>query len=1036
MRKFDYVIRAEHKLAEHWINTDPRRFAILPTGDRKAFERAVADVEDLVDRFNKATSSDDKADFIGRLLDLHRRGAVLWPMGAFFNHSVLGAVDTRRVEKDLRSSGSDLLVILDALESDAEGPFVSYRPLQRRNFAFSAWKSLLSLRLATSKSLSTLATYDHDDFEALARAVRPGGNWEEWYTSANRKGLQYVARFVAVKLHDPNFAASIERSAVPGLPGPRRPDPFKACPHLGWLDELYEQFLDESKILIKKGPRAGKRLLGEFFMTLPKGNPSRVETAFNVNDMADLRVFAANWSTPTQRILAMGKINEFIDFIERQHRLGAIKTNGTLLLGLERHEVEHFNKSVQVPAGASRSADVSARPMPTRYHLRLKEIITADDFAWPKSLRNGVNGRPLHSIPWRDPETGRSTEVFCPVLPRLLLLMLDLPLRNVQVRRLDSGEGDAERWNSTTHSWEANTGRHGGFWKRMGVRNPRRGCIRRIATSEGGSITGIYVNSNKTQDRGVLFDDTAGYEIPWEHVEVLENLDALRDWQERYNPVAGPLPHSELAPHIFNDEPSKSVRALIPDRFFLFRYPQNPGERGAEMPVSYPTCLQFFYDALEELERRLNLEDPERPVTIITGRDHSGAPKKAVFTLHGMRSSTLTSLHMAGVPIEMLSKVVAGHASILMTLKYVKFDPMHVSQVLTEARLKAATKAKAEFPDLLGSATYAHAIRMTARLTDDGVKQMKGAYKEPSTWLRLDIGLCPNGGTLCNIGGDAIQRRNDKGVDKSTYAPVPGGERNCIRCRFFVTGLPFLIPLWAHGSAIMAQADACARQADERSEEVRRLKQHRKTVRELGETVTDDLREKITATEEAHIHDCERRNQALADFHSTLALIEKIRAIAQHAGDLEEGQNLPMLLPDDEIPEIVGRESTRFEVIDAVVQQSRCFPSLVSADIERERDEFLNQILYRNGYVPITMSPLPLSERRRAADAMAAFLLLELGAAETDHLAAGRKSLSDLGLQDKLEAACRTAVGKPLNRIEARPLPETIPAPDRILAAE
>ncbi len=308
---------------------------------------------------------------------------------------------------------------------------------------------------------------------------------------------------------------------------------------------------------------------------------------------------------------------------------------------------------------------------------------------------------------------------------------------------------------------------------------------------------------------------------------------------------------------------------------------------------------------------------------------------------------------------------------------------------------------------------------------------MKGAYKESSVWLRLDIGLCPNGGTLCNIGGEAIQRRNDKGVDKSTYAPVPGGERNCVRCRFFVTGLPFLIPLWAHGSAIMAQADALARRADERSEEVRRLKHQRKTVRELGETVTQDLREQIIATEEAQIHDSERRNQAFADLHSTLALIEKVRAIAHQVGDTEEGQELPMLLPDDELPEIVGREATRFEVIDAVVQQSRCFPSLISPDLERERDEFLNQILYRNGYVPITMSPLASAERRRAADAMAAFLLLELGAAETDHLADGRKSLADLGLQDRLEAACRMAVGKPLNRIESRPSPRTGQAPYR-----
>ncbi len=395
--------------------------------------------------------------------------------------------------------------------------------------------------------------------------------------------MQYVARFLAVTRQDPNFAASIVRSVAPGLPGPRRTDPFLAYPHLKWLDELFERFLDDSKILMKRGPRIGKRLLADFLMTLPAGRAFQVETAFNRQNMEEFKEFAERWSTPTQRVTAMSKINEFFEYISRLQDIGAIETNSYISLAMERHEFEHFIENVDFSA-SPRSADVSARPMPTRYHLRLKEIITENDFAWPKSLRSEVNGRPLHSIPWQDPKTGRSTEVFCPVLPRLLLLMLDLPLRNVQVRRLDSGEGDAERWNPATRGWEANTGPHGNYWKRLGAGNPRRGCIRRIATSEGGSITGLYVNSNKTQDRGVLFDDTAGYEIPWEHVEVLENLAALRDWQERYNPVSGPLPHAELAPHIFGDEPSKAVRALIPDRFYLFRYPQNRG-------TAAPRCL-------------------------------------------------------------------------------------------------------------------------------------------------------------------------------------------------------------------------------------------------------------------------------------------------------------------------------------------------------------------------------------------------------------------------------------------------------------
>ncbi|WP_156375660.1 hypothetical protein [Methylobacterium sp. Leaf125] len=52
---------------------------------------------------------------------------------------------------------------------------------------------------------------------------------------------------------------------------------------------------------------------------------------------------------------------------------------------------------------------------------------------------------------------------------------------------------------------------------------------------------------------------------------------------------------------------------------------------------------------------------------------------------------------------------------------------------------------------------------------------------------------------------------------------------------------------------------------------------------------------------------------------------------------------------------------------------------------------------------------------------MAALLLMELGARETDLLASGGKTLADLGLQGRLEAACREAVGRPLDRMGSHP---------------
>ena len=53
--------------------------------------------------------------------------------------------------------------------------------------------------------------------------------------------------------------------------------------------------------------------------------------------------------------------------------------------------------------------------------------------------------------------------------------------------------------------------------------------------------------------------------------------------------------------------------------------------------------------------------------------------------------------------------------------------------------------------------------------------------------------------------------------------------------------------------------------------------------------------------------------------------------------------------------------------------------------------------------------------------ALAARLLMELGARETDLLASGGKTLADLGLQERLEAACREAVGRPLDRMVSQP---------------
>ncbi|WP_431201370.1 hypothetical protein ACQ86E_19565 [Bradyrhizobium betae] len=169
-------------------------------------------------------------------------------------------------------------------------------------------------------------------------------------------------------------------------------------------------------------------------------------------------------------------------------------------------------------------------------------------------------------------------------------------------------------------------------------------------------------------------------------------------------------------------------------------------------------------------------------------------------------------------------------------------------------------------------------------------------------------------------------QRNDKGKNRSKYARVPGGDRNCVRCRFFVTGLPFLIPLWSHANAIFAKIDRVAKKMDACQKETEKLKVECKRLNAAGEQAPRSMRQRIRQLEEAWMTDAVMRDQALADAEATMLLIEKIRVIDGASADGDS--KLPMLLADDMSPEVVGRESTRFELVDAVVQASRWFPSI------------------------------------------------------------------------------------------------------------
>jgi hypothetical protein len=102
---------------------------------------------------------------------------------------------------------------------------------------------------------------------------------------------------------------------------------------------------------------------------------------------------------------------------------------------------------------------------------------------------------------------------------------------------------------------------------------------------------GFYINTNKTADIDKAENDK-GYVIPWAHDEVLYWLEKLRNWQERYNPIAAPTPWTELEEkHFGSTPPHTEVLAQRGSACFLFR---DPTDDEKDKPLSRNRSLTLF----------------------------------------------------------------------------------------------------------------------------------------------------------------------------------------------------------------------------------------------------------------------------------------------------------------------------------------------------------------------------------------------------------------------------------------------------------
>lgn len=573
--------------------------------------------------------------------------------------------------------------------------------------------------------------------------------------------------------------------------------------------------------------------------------------------------------------------------------------------------------------------------------------------------------------------------MLTPQLPALLLTLLTLPIRSVQARLLDSGEADetvpilreGRDPPSQRVEWISNTGP-------LATPDRKQGCIRLIRDpSVWKDYLGFWINTNKTSAMGRGQGTDFGFEIPWQHDEIIEVLLRLREWQATHNPATRLYGRDDLTERLLR--PSKALARRMPKYTFLFRHPRNGSLTTWHEPVRYDELGQFLLLVLDEIE--LRRRGTEREISLITSR-RANMPSSAVYSLHGLRVAGITAFAEAGVPAPVIAEFLAGHLTVLMTVYYQKFGPATVTKMLDDA---VAAMERGVATTILGEGSDVERIRK-AFVSEGSEAFLSAADTSPGLWAIKVDGACPNGQTRCAVGG--------KRDNSSMYGPVPGGARNCPLCRFWMTGPTFI-------SGQVIALNAVLYKLREKSEQLVALHEKRRAP-STSVSQLDAVEHSIDALEaeiDMQIRTLQARYRlAMASIHLSEAKGHEMKTALVTAGAKTEVA-------------AAFTEMSDLRFLDLLSRSVQVFPELDCHSAPLKRAVLIDQLLDRDGFQALLFK-LPLDAAARAGSAFGRFLSDAVGDAGVDAIANGSRSLRDLDV-DGLEKVLSDALREPIRLV-------------------
>lgn len=654
------------------------------------------------------------------------------------------------------------------------------------------------------------------------------------------------------------------------------------------------------------------------------------------------------------------------------------------------------NPVLRVSKGGIPKRDESIySPLPYGYIDELRQMLAAgpnfQDWKWAQTGLGAGTGRRGHCVPgWfevteeqidrSDPDcvlresslskNGVRFEMWSPVRWVALLVKLILPLCTFQVRMLDSGEADT--WHFATGNWTLNSSR----LAQGSERNPlQQGIFRRntlVVDGEAGPAV-LYINTNKTADIAKSASEK-GYLLPWPvggplHQDVFYWLEKLRNCQEKYNSIARRIDWRELDGRYIKAK-SEVQLASYPETCFLFRMPE-AGDDERHLPLKELTLFPAWFCLLAALEQRLAKRGETHrngaPILFLPPKHEQNKGLTTLFPLHSLRVSLITALALEGqVPFPILQKLV-GHSRLLMTLYYTKPGASHVRDLLLGAVERLEANKEASIQNFLLNTEYDELLQKAICNSISGLAAaipLHPAVRNPVGWMAMHHGLCLVGGNTGEaddngaVGGCYNGGSNLGSTSTPRHGPVPGGSRNCVRCRWFMTEPHHLPALVAHFNTLAYHFDEARNACLARESELQALKKQKFDTEVEGQPFAQmgAYRQAQRVWEST----MKRFSELAEDLVACWRLIERCKAALE---ELQGGGS--QLIAAGTVGDVhVAFEETESELLQlaGVCDNVEVYPDLEPGKAVFRRSQLLDAVLYRENLSPVF---LLLSEREQ-----------------------------------------------------------------------